>query len=328
MTHLVSRMQLFGYQFVRTPMMEFTESLLEDASEAVARQTFRVRDPQANREMGLRADITPQIARIASVRLKQEERPLRIAYGGKVIRAESTGLHGDRELNQAGMELIGNASPSADAEIIIAAVESVQTLDAMEQSPKPVTIDINLPNVLNYLLSKVDATSRDQVREALNIKQIAILEKLNTLETSLMAEMIKSAGNAKTQLETLKSLSDDATIQAAFDHAEKVIAKITEALPDIRVIIDPLELTGFGYYTDLAFSMFVEGVSEEIGRGGRYVVPHSDENAVGFAFHVNALARALPHGETKTPEVVTEETPYGKGKALRDSGKQTITKIS
>jgi ATP phosphoribosyltransferase regulatory subunit len=116
-----------GYQRVKPPLLEFEDSLLAGSGAAVAEQTFRLMDPDSQRMMGLRADTTPQVARIATTRLANEPRPLRLSYAGQCLRVRGSQIAPDRQIGQAGIELIGHDSPEADAEIVLVAAEAAST---------------------------------------------------------------------------------------------------------------------------------------------------------------------------------------------------------
>ena len=109
----IERFAAFGYERVKPPLVEFEESLLGGPGAALASQTFRLMDPVSQRMMGVRPDMTVQVARIAVTRLKHEPRPLRLSYGGNVIRVRGTALKPERQFAQVGSELIG--VDSADA---------------------------------------------------------------------------------------------------------------------------------------------------------------------------------------------------------------------
>lgn len=102
---LVSHFAGFGYERVKPPLIEFEESLLAGTGAATAMQTFRVMDPMSQRMLGLRADITIQVARIATTRLKNAPRPLRLSYAGQILRVRGSQLHPERQFSQCGIEL-------------------------------------------------------------------------------------------------------------------------------------------------------------------------------------------------------------------------------
>jgi hypothetical protein len=103
---------------------EFEDGLLAGTDATMVDQTFRLMDPDSHRMMGLRADMTPQAARVATTRLAHWPRPLRVSYAGPSLRAQSAGLAAERQIAQAGIELIGHDSPEADAEATVAAIRS------------------------------------------------------------------------------------------------------------------------------------------------------------------------------------------------------------
>ncbi|MDE2328199.1 MAG: ATP phosphoribosyltransferase regulatory subunit, partial [Rhodospirillales bacterium] len=114
-----------GYQRVKPPLVEFETTLLAGSGAAVAEQTFRLMDPESQRMMGVRADTTPQIARIATTRLAAAARPLRLAYAGQCLLVRGSQLAPERQVAQAGIELIGPDVPEADAEIIVTAAAAL-----------------------------------------------------------------------------------------------------------------------------------------------------------------------------------------------------------
>ena len=136
-----------GYERVKPPLLEFEDSLLTGSGAAVADQTFRLMDPVSQRMMGLRADTTPQVARIAATRLAAEPRPLRLCYAGQVLRVRGTQLAPERQLPQAGIEVIGSDAIEADAEVAIVAVEALAAIGVA-----PVSLDVTLPSLTPALL--------------------------------------------------------------------------------------------------------------------------------------------------------------------------------
>ena len=130
-----------GYQRVKPPLLEFEDSLLAGSGAAVAEQTFRLMDPDSQRMMGLRADTTPQVARIATTRLASAPRPLRLSYAGQCLRVRGTQLAPDRQIAQAGIELIGRDSPAADAEIVLVGAEALAAVGPDADQLRPHAAD-------------------------------------------------------------------------------------------------------------------------------------------------------------------------------------------
>ncbi len=142
----IERFAAFGYERVKPPLVEFEESLLGGPGAALGPQTFRLMDPVSQRMMGVRADMTVQVARIAATRLKNAPRPLRLCYAGQVLRVKGSHLQPERQFGQAGAELIGAPSASADAEIALLAASALGVLGITD-----ITLDLTLPTLVPSL---------------------------------------------------------------------------------------------------------------------------------------------------------------------------------
>jgi len=118
---LMATLAAHGYERVKPPLVEFEETLFSGAGAAMANSTFRMMDPVSHRMIGVRADVTPQIARIAATRLGGAPRPLRLSYAGQVLRVRGSEIRPERQIGQVGGELIGAAGPAADVEAIAVA---------------------------------------------------------------------------------------------------------------------------------------------------------------------------------------------------------------
>ena len=126
-----------GYQRVKPPLLEFEDSLLAGSGVAVAEQTFRLMDPESQRMMGLRADTTPQVARIATTRLAHAPRPLRLSYAGQCLRVRGSQIAPDRQIAQVGIELIGCDNPAADAENVLVGAEALAAAGLTSHQLRP-----------------------------------------------------------------------------------------------------------------------------------------------------------------------------------------------
>src|SRR5439155_24711515 len=168
-----SLMEVFaghGYQRVKPPLLEFEDSLLAGSGAAVAEQTFRLMDPDSQRMMGLRADTTPQVARIASTRLAEAPRPLRLSYAGQCLRVHGSQLAPDRQVAQAGIELIGVDNPAADAEMVLLAAEALAAVGLTR-----VSFDLTVPPLAPALLDEagIEGPARLAMTRALDRKDTA-----------------------------------------------------------------------------------------------------------------------------------------------------------
>ena len=127
---LISAFVSRGYDRVKPPLIEFEDSLVSGSGEATSSQTFRMMDPVSQLMLGVRPDMTLQVARIATTRLVDEPRPLRLSYAGEVLRVRGSSLRPERQFAQVGAELIGSDKPEADAEVILMAGEALNAAGA------------------------------------------------------------------------------------------------------------------------------------------------------------------------------------------------------
>ena len=140
---LMATLTAHGYDRVKPPLVEFEDTLLSGAGAAMATSTFRMMDPVSHRMIGVRADMTPQIARIAATRLGDAARPLRLSYAGQVLRVRGSEIRPERQVGQVGAELIGAAEPDADVEAIAVAGAALAALGV-----RHLTVDITLPTLV------------------------------------------------------------------------------------------------------------------------------------------------------------------------------------
>jgi len=286
-----------GYRQVSPPMVEFEASLLTGPGAAMAHRTFRLVDPASQRTLAVRADITPQIARIAATRLSQWPRPVRLSYNGTVLRVTGDQLRPDRQFRQAGIELIGSESVAADAEVITVPVEALRSLGV-----EGLTVDLSLPSLAPAIIPGLTSgePAAAELREALNRKDLASVERLAPAQARLLNELILAAGPAAQTLERLGSLDLPAAAQVACEPAKLLLPRLAQSLPDIVVTLDPIEHRGFEYHNGISFSLFARGLHGELGRGGRYVASLSGsagETATGVTIYMDMLMRALGESE-------------------------------
>jgi ATP phosphoribosyltransferase regulatory subunit len=282
-----------GYERVKPPLLEFEDSLLAGSGAAVAEQTFRLMDPVSQRMMGLRADTTPQVARIAATRLSAQARPLRLCYAGQVLRVRGSQLAPARQLPQAGVELIGGAAPAADAEVAVVAVEALAAIGVAA-----VSLDVTLPTMVPALLEEagVDPALRSRLARALDRKDsaaVAALVKGAGEVLGVLPALMAAAGPADGALAALEAAALPPAARAIAENAAAVLAAIRDRAPGLRVTLDPVEFRGFRYHTGVAFTLYGPGLSGELARGGRYV-SQNDEPATGMSLYPDAVLRAAP----------------------------------
>lgn len=316
-----------GYDRVKPPLVEFEETLLSGPGEAVSTQTFRMMDPVSRRMLGLRADMTPQVARIASTRLAGAVRPLRLSYSGQVLRLKGGDLRPERQFTQAGFELIGAPQPAADAEAAMLATEVLLALGIKE----PV-IDLGLPTLMGLLLDETGLTAPpgSDLRQALDRKDRTGLKDAAGAVADRLLPLLAAPGNAEDALAAAEDFDLPEAGAALIQDLRAVVAAVAEVFPDVPITVDFAESRGFEYHTGLSMTLLARGVRGELGRGGRYRLgaDHTGEEATGVTFFLDSLAR----GVGKPPAPVRVYLPYGTpvtvGRDLRADGKTTIAGLS
>ena len=284
----------WGYDLVIPPMVEFTESLLSGSGSDLDLMTFRVTDQLSGRMMGIRADITPQTARMDAHSLRREG-PTRLCYAGTVLHTRPRGPLESRAPISVGLELFGEASISADIEVIEIFLQTLKTAGVME-----VHLDLGHVDILRGLLSQANLDdfleaqlcellqrkARDELKDwiMVNIEDEKLGQWLNVLPT-LMGS-VEVLGAAREAL-----VGAPAEVHEAIDQLAVVVDSITEM--GVTVYIDLGEMPGYHYHTGIVFAGYVEGFGKALGNGGRY--DHVGEAfgrarpATGFAFDLKSL---------------------------------------
>ena len=315
MTHFAAQ----GYERVKPPLIEFEESLLDGAGAATSHHTFRVMDPVSQRMMGLRADMTPQVARIATTRLAQVERPLRLSYAGQVLRVKGTQLRPERQFGQAGIELIGSDSPVADAEVLVLTAEALAELGV-----PGVSVDLALPTLMPVLFAELGLTGdlADRLRAALDHKDSALVGEAGGAAPLLRA-LINAAGPAERAIMALKALSLPPAAAVERDRLAQVVDLVRADLPDLTLTVDPVENRGFEYHTGVGFTLFARNMGAELGRGGRYLAG-GIEPATGATLFMDSVLAALPLPKGRSRVYIPAGTPRAWAQAMRVQGFVTV----
>ena len=315
-----------GYDRVKPPLLEFEDSLFAGSGAAVADQTFRLMDPVSQRMMGLRADITPQVARIAATRLGSVPRPLRLSYAGQVLRVRGSELAPSRQLPQAGIELIGVDTPAADAEVAAVTAEALRAVGITGAS-----LDITLPRLAPTLLDAagVRGEARQRLARALDRKDAAAVAELGDacgMSPGLLSMLLAAAGPVDGALAALEAAQLPPAARAMADNAAAVVAVLRGLVPALRITLDPVEFRGFRYHTGVAFTVFGEGMIGELARGGRYI--SGEEPATGMTLYPDALLRAVAPATLRRRVFVGAGADPAAVAALRAQGCATLMALS
>jgi ATP phosphoribosyltransferase regulatory subunit len=312
-----------GYQRVKPPLLEFEDSLLAGSGAAVAEQTFRLMDPVSQHMMGLRADTTPQVARIATTRLAHAPRPLRLSYAGQCLRVRGTQLAPDRQIAQAGIEMIGCDDPAADAEIVLVGAEALAAVGLTRTS-----FDLTLPALVPVLLddAAIEGAGRAALSRALDRKDAASVARLGGRLAPTLTALLLAAGPAERALLALEAATLPRAARELADRLAEALAAIRARAPTLRVTVDPVEFRGFRYETGVSVTIFAPGRHEELGRGGRYVCGEA-EPATGLTLYPDAILRAAPPREARLRLYVPPGADQDDAARMRRLGYATIAAI-
>ena len=287
----------WGYSLVMPPLIEFLDSLLIGVGRDMDLQTFKVTDQLSGRLMGVRADITPQAARIDAHYLKRTH-ATRLCYVGPVLRARRDELAGSREPLQLGAELFGHKGPESDAEVL-ALMLSTLTLTGI-RAPH---IDLAHVGVFRALASRA-SLSDDQKIELLDaverrarseIEQLLSAWSVGADHSRLFLGLLELSGSGDViaRARALYRAVPDAL--RAIDNLEAIAQQVQRQVPDTALHYDLAELGGYQYYTGVMFSAFVPGQGSAVAKGGRYDgigrTFGRDRAATGFSAYLGRLLK-------------------------------------
>ncbi|WP_281685012.1 ATP phosphoribosyltransferase regulatory subunit [Thalassobaculum salexigens] len=315
-----------GYLRVKPPLIEFETSLLQGPGAATAERVFRLMDPISQRMMGLRADMTAQAARIATTRLKNAPRPVRLCYAGEVLRTTANQLNPEREVVQVGAELIGSPTAEADAEIILVAIEALRAVGV-----ERISLDLMVPTLVPSVLAKLGLPAKplSALRQAIDRKDVAAVEEIAGDGAAVLVGLLEAAGPRTEAMQALSRLDLPGDAREALDRLTEVVELVTAVEPDLSITLDPAENRGFEYHTGIAFSLFARGVRAEMGRGGRYRPNHDPEGtATGFTLYLERVLQALQDPKKPQTVFVPHGTPRDQAAALRRDGRITVAGLT
>jgi len=270
---LLDLFRVWGYELVIPPFIEYLESLLTGTGRDLELQTFKLTDQLSGRLMGIRADITPQAARLDAHQLRREE-PTRLCYLGTVLHSRPDGFAGSRSPLQIGAELYGHAGVESDVEVVCLMMETLAAAGV-----NSVYLDLGHVGVYRGLAraAGLDARQETVLFDALQRKAepeiAALVREFGVTEPQAgmflaLAELNGGAevcGGARAQLAQAPP-----DVLAAIDYVEAVGRELERRLPGVPVHVDLAELRAYHYQTGVVFAAFVPGEGEEIARGGRY----------------------------------------------------------
>lgn len=314
-----------GYDRVQPPSIEFEKSMASRMAGVQPRRMFRFVDPASLRTLALRSDITVQVGRIAATGLAEAARPLRLCYAGQVLTIKGAGLDPARERLQLGAELIGSNSVEAAAEVVAIAIEALQAAGA-----SGISVDFTLPDLVDTLAAKalpLAAANIAAVRRELDAKDAGGLVAAGG---EAYLPLLTAIGPFDAAIEKLAAFDAGGALASRIAALRQIAARVQGAA---RITLDPSERHGFEYQSWFGFTLYAEGISGALGRGGTYRIlgreAGGDEPAIGFSLYPNSLIDALAG---KEPPRDTLFLPMGHdpqaAARLRAVGWRTVAALS
>jgi ATP phosphoribosyltransferase regulatory subunit len=298
----------WGYEFVIPPFVEFLDALLTGTGSEFDLMTFKLTDQLSGRMMGIRADITPQAARIDAHHIGCDA-PTRLCYLGTVLHTRSDSFAGSRSPLQIGAELYGHSGVESDIEILRL---MMQTL--VQAGVRDVYLDLGHVGIFKGLAQQagLDAAQESALFDALQRKALPEIEGLLddfAIEAPLAAMFAQLAElNGDDALERAQQVlaAASAPVQEALEYLRRMAQQIAVWLPQVPVHFDLAELRGYHFHTGVVFAAFVPGSGKEIARGGRYDeigrVFGRARPATGFSTDLKTLIRVGAAASDDFPE--------------------------
>ncbi|MGH6743479.1 ATP phosphoribosyltransferase regulatory subunit [Novosphingobium sp. PhB57] len=291
-------LQGHGYERVETPLIEFEKALASRMAGVQVRRMFRFVDSVSMRMLALRSDMTAQIARIAATGLAEAPRPLRLSYSGQVCTIKGDGLDPRREHLQLGAELIGTDSVAAAGEVVELAIEALRAAGATG-----ISVDFTLPDIVDTLSAEalpLPEARIGAVRQMLDAKDAGGLVDVGGEAYLPLLYAVGPFASAIERLAAFDTPGEAGVVGSAGALASRIagLREIAARVGDkARITLDPSERHGFEYQSWFGFTIYAEGISGSLGRGGTYRIlgqtGHHPEAATGFSLYPDPLVDLL-----------------------------------
>lgn len=311
-----------GYARVAPAIAEFEHSLSARSGGATRNSLLRFTDPVSGHTLALRGDITVQVGRIATTRLAEAPRPLRLCYHGQILRLRARQLRPEREITQLGAELIGNDSVAAVSEIVGVAVDALEAAGV-----KDIIVDFTLPDLVETLAAEALPLAADQidaVRSELDMKDAG---GLSALGADAYLPLLAATGPFAEAVEKLRAIDAGGALASRI----KALEAIAETVAGRATLtLDPTERHGFEYQSWFGFTLLAKGYAAALGRGGTYAIARPDgsqEVAIGFSLYPDPLIDAGSEDSENRRIFLPQGTSASKAAQMRADGWVTIAAL-
>lgn len=329
----------WGYELVITPLIEYLDSLLIGPSDDLDLQTFKLTDQLTGRMMGVRADMTSQVARIDAHMLKREA-PTRFCYLGTVLHTRPSGRDLTRSPLQLGAELYGHAGVDSDVEVICLMLETLKLVGI-----ENICLDLGHVGIYTSLMRQAGLNAEQQKSLQALLQQRALPEYEQFLSACSLEEEWQEILMALSDLSGNEGMLDSAkkvlqntnsSVIENINYVEELSKRVMQRSPEIQIHFDFAALSGYRYQNGAVFAAYISGQGEQIARGGRYdaigEVFGRSRPATGFSLDLKALAKISPHALQAIQGIFApnDDDPqlHEKIMQLRAQGERVICELS
>jgi len=290
-----------GYKMVRPSIIEFEKSLFFLNADKESSNAFRILDPLSQKMMGLRSDMTTQIARIASSTLKKK-RPLRLSYFGEILKVKNSQLNISRQSTQLGAEFIGIKDNYDEFEIIELVIIFLNKLKINDYS-----ISFSMPSLFNAICEdfKLETSEKKVLKNCYENKNLSEIKKISKNLYKLSTILIESIGSFSKNIKILEKSNFSKNTKKQVNDFVKSLKFIKSKLKNIQINIDPIEIDKFGYHNGILFKFYSKNFGELIN-GGKYNI--SNENCIGFSCLLENLSKESFLEEKKVKKIFVPHT--------------------
>jgi ATP phosphoribosyltransferase regulatory subunit len=307
----------YGFELVIPPLLEHLDSLLSGTGRELDLKTFKLVDQLSGRTLGLRADTTPQVARI-DAHLLNRQGVTRLCYCGPVLHTRPEGLHGSREPLQFGAEVYGHAGMEADLEVQELALDLLARVGVAD-----LALDMGDARLVRGVLAEVtlDAQALSPIYAALAAKDAATLQVLAagfpvSARRGLLA-LLNLYGGDEVLVAAREQLPKHPLVQSALQDMQWLAQHLRVAYPGVRIGFDLADLSGYEYHSGGRFAVYAAGSTDALARGGRYDevggVFGRNRPAVGFSMDLKQVAQVASVRAMRA----AVRAPWGEEAALR-----------
>jgi len=329
----------WGYDLVMPPLVEHLESLMTGVGKDLDLNTFKVTDQVSGHLLGIRADITPQVARIDAHRLRTDG-PSRLGYCGSVLHTRPANMLASRNPLQIGAELYGHSGSDSDLEVISLMLESLLVAGIKT----PITLDLGHVGIVRSLL-KSAGLSEAQEAEYLDLLENKAMPEIQVFVEGLEADgavcellaQLPRLNGQRDVLQKAKNLFEDTSARSAVEYLELIADQVSARYPQVEIYFDLSELRGYAYHTGIVFAAFTPSYGQAIAKGGRYDEIGRDfgraRPATGFSSDLKTLVELSAAIGQEQSELIlapaeADAELQARIRELRASGKRVVQQLS